>query len=127
MAKAPASNSKSIQKTDVLSSAVITSLATFILLTWSKSIPAEAAISPYVNEQLISVVAGIISVTLTLIFSLFRYEIKLKMHERDYTKKVKYLDQIISITTCESSKEQLETQKNTLLKDAAKAIVDEKL
>ncbi|EJT1896429.1 hypothetical protein NV115_003517 [Vibrio alginolyticus] len=56
-----------------------------------------------------------------------RYEVRLILHERDYTKKIKYLDQIMAVTTCPEAKKSLEERKNSLLKEAAQAIVEEKI
>ncbi|ARR08992.1 hypothetical protein Vc3S01_A1019 [Vibrio campbellii] len=37
------------------------------------------------------------------------------------------MDQIMAITTCPEAKKSLEEQKNALLKEAAKAIIEEKI
>jgi len=118
---------KGIQKSDILSSAAITSITTFILLTWSKTLPDGSIIAPYLTEQIISFSAGLISFFVTIALSYLRYEIRLICHERDYTKKIKYLNQIIEVTTCSKAKEELEMQKNELLKSAATAIIEEKI
>lgn len=118
---------KSIKKSDLFSGAAITGVITFIVLTWSKTLPSDSAFSPYVTEQMISFVAGLASYLITLGLTFSRYEISLILHERDYTKKIKYLNQIIALTTCPDAKKLLEEQKNNLLKKAAKAIVDEKI
>ncbi|EKH9202477.1 hypothetical protein P3394_19365 [Vibrio parahaemolyticus] len=128
MSNNSASNSdKAIKTTDVLSSAAITSIATFVLLTWSKTLPPDSAIASYVNEQTISFVAGLISLSVTLALSFVRYEVKLKLYERDYTKKIKCLNDMIAATSCTQTKEDLERQKNDLLKSAAQAVVQERL
>ncbi|MEZ9601122.1 hypothetical protein AB4232_20175 [Vibrio sp. 10N.286.46.A8] len=116
---------KGIKKSDVLSGAAITGVTTFILLTWSKTLPSSSAVAPYVTEQTISFAAGLASYLITLALSFGRYEISLILHERDYTKKIKYLEQIMTFTTCPEAKKTLEEQKNNLLKEAAKAIVEE--
>lgn len=118
---------KEIQKSDILSSAAITAVITFVMLTWSKSIPSDSFLYPYITEQTISFTAGLASYLVTLALAFFRYEISLQLHERDYTRKIKYLDQIIAITTCPNTKKDLEEQKNHLLKAAAKAIIEEKI
>lgn len=120
-------HTKEIQKTDVLSSAAITALITFIVLTWSKTISYDAAIFPYVTEQTISFVAGLASYLVTIALAFLRYEVRLLLYRRDYTKKIKYLDQIIDTTTCQHTKADLERQKNSLLIAAAKAISEEKV
>lgn len=119
--------SRGIQKTDVLSGAAITSVVTFLILTWTKSLPSDSTIHPYVSEQVISFTAGLVSYIVINILAFIRYEISLLLHERDYTKKIKYLDQIIAITTCQDSKIDLELQRNELLKAAAKAIIEERI
>ncbi|MFM4990254.1 hypothetical protein ACEUCB_21170 [Aeromonas veronii] len=65
---------------------------------------------------------------MTCLFALsLRYEVRLLLYRRDYTKKIKYLDQIIDTTSCPKTKADLERQKNTLLIAAAKAISEEKV
>ncbi|NAW59901.1 MULTISPECIES: hypothetical protein [unclassified Vibrio] len=118
---------KSIKKSDLLSGAAITGVITFIILTWSKTLPINSAFTPYVTEQTISFVAGLASYLITLGLAFSRYEVSLILLERDYTKKIKYLDQIMAITTCPEAKKSLEEQKNILLKEAAKAIIEEKI
>lgn len=119
--------SKGIKNSDLLSGAAITGLITFIILTWSKTLPSDSIYAPYVTEQTISFVAGLASYLITLGLAFCRYEISLILHERDYTKKIRYLDQIILITKCPETKKTLEEQKNALLKQAAKAIIEEKI
>lgn len=118
---------KNIKKTDLLSGAAITGLVTFIILTWSKTLPSDSAISPYVTEQTISFVAGLVSYLITLGLAFSRYEVSLILHERNYTKKIKYLDQIMTVTTCPEVRKSLEEQKNSLLKQAATDIIEEKI
>jgi hypothetical protein len=118
---------KGIKKSDVLSGAAITGVITFILLTWSKALPSNSAVTLYVTEQTISFTAGLASYLITLALAFARYEISLLLHGRDYTKKIKYLDQIMMLTTCPEAKTSIEEQKNSLLKQAAKAIVEEKI
>ncbi|MCP1315820.1 MULTISPECIES: hypothetical protein [unclassified Halomonas] len=118
---------KSIKKSDLLSGATITGLLTFVILTWSKTLPPSSVFVPYVTEQTISFLAGLLSYLITLGLAFCRYEVSLVLHGRDYTKKIKYLDQIIAITTCPETKKSLEEKKNDLLTQAAKAIVDEKI
>ena len=120
-------HTKEIQKTDILSRAAITALITFIVLTWSKTIPSDSAIFPYVTEQTISFVAGLASYLVTITLAHLRYEVRLLLYRRDYTKKIKYLDQIIDTTSCPKTNADLERQKNTLLIAAAKAISEEKV
>ena len=123
----PNHQTKGIKKSDVLSGAAITGVITFLMLTWSKTLPPDSTgIAPYVTEQTISFTAGLASYLITLALAFMRYEVNLILYERDYTKKIKYLDQIISITTCPNAKKTLEKQKNSLLTNAAKAIVEEK-
>ncbi|HHQ4543291.1 TPA: hypothetical protein ACSP10_004115, partial [Aeromonas veronii] len=100
-------HTKEIQKTDILSSAAITALITFIVLTWSKTIPSDSAIFPYVTEQTISFVAGLASYLVTITLAYLRYEVRLLLYRRDYTKKIKYLDQIIDTTSCPKTKADL--------------------
>lgn len=123
----PLKQKKGISKSDVFSSATLTGLATFILLTWSKSVEQDSVIAPYLTEQVVSFSAGIISFLFTLMLSFIRYEVNLKLHERDYTKKIKYLDQIISITPNPDTKKDLEEKKDKLLRAAANSIIDEKI
>lgn len=118
---------KGIKKSDVLSGAAITGVITFILLTWSKTLSSDSAVALYVTEQTISFTAGLTSYMITLALAFARYEISLILHERDYTKKIKYLEQIMTLTTCAEAKKSLEEQKNSLLKEAARAIVEEKI
>ncbi|MGI2150280.1 hypothetical protein ACRN97_16940 [Shewanella baltica] len=118
---------KGIKKSDVLSGAAITGVLTFVLLTWSKTLPSNSVAAPYITEQTISFAAALATYLITLTLAFIRYEISLILHERDYTKKIKYLEQIMTLTTCPEVKKSLEEQKNNLLKDAAKAIVDEKI
>ena len=118
---------KGIKKSDVLSGAAITGVITFLLLTWSKTLPSNSAINLYITEQTISFIAGLASYMITLALAFARYEINLILHERDYTKKIKYLEQIMMLTECPDVKKSLEEQKNNLLKAAAKAIVEEKI
>ncbi|ARR46242.1 hypothetical protein CAY59_18325 [Vibrio campbellii] len=118
---------KSIKKSDLLSGAAITGVITFVILTWSKTLPTDSAFAPYVSEQTISFVSGLTSYLITIGLALSRYEVSLILHERDYTKKIRYLDQIMAITTCPEAKKSLEEQKNALLKEAAKAIIEEKI
>lgn len=118
---------KGIKKTDVLSGATITGVITFVLLTWSKTLPANSAFTLYVTEQTISFTAGLASYLITLGLAFARYEISLSLHERNYTKKIKYLEQIMELTTCPNVKKSLEKQKNNLLKESARAIVEEKI
>lgn len=118
---------KEIKKSDVLSSAAITAVITFIVLTWSKTLSSDAAIFPYVTEQTISFVAGLASYSVTLALAFLRYEVRLFLYKRDYTKKIQYLDQIMSITTCPITKQDLEKQRNDLLISSAKAIIEEKI
>lgn len=118
---------KGIKKSDVLSGAAITGVITFILLTWSKTLSSDSAVTLYVTEQTISFTAGLTSYMITLALAFARYEISLILHERDYTKKIKYLEQIMTLTTCAEAKKSLEEQKNSLLKEAARAIVEEKI
>lgn len=118
---------KGIKKSDLLSGAAITGVITFILLTWSKTLSTNSALALYVTEQTISFTAGLASYLITLALAFARYEISLILHERDYTKKIKYLEQIMTLVTCPEAKKSLEEQKNTLLKKAAKAIVQEKI
>ncbi|ANR89048.1 hypothetical protein BBB50_15330 [Vibrio cholerae 2740-80] len=119
--------SRGIKKTDLLSGAAITGVATFFILTWSKTLPIDSTISPYITEQTISFMAGLVSYLITLVLSFIRYEISLILHERDYTKKIRYLDKIISITTCPEKKKEIEQKRNMLLREAANAIVEEKI
>lgn len=118
---------KGIEKTDVLSGAAISGVITFILLTWSKTLPSDSAITLYVTEQTISFTAGLASYLITLALAFAIYEIRLILHERDYTKKIKYLEQIMTLATCPEVKKSLEIQKNSLLKESARAIVEEKI
>ncbi|WP_367989853.1 hypothetical protein AB2S62_21835 [Vibrio sp. NTOU-M3] len=118
---------KGIKKSDLLSGAAITGVITFVILTWSKTLPTDSAFAPYVTEQTISFVAGLASYLITIGLAFSRYEVSLILHERDYTKKIKYLDQIMAITTCPETKKSLEEQKNVLLAEAAKAIIEEKI
>ena len=118
---------KSIKKADLLSGAAITGLVTFILLTWSKTLPTDSNFAPYVTEQTISFLAGLASYLITLGLAFIRYEVSLILHGRDYTKKIKYLNNIIAITTCPEAKKSVEEQKNVLLKKAAQAIIEEKI
>lgn len=118
---------KSIKKSDLLSGAAITGVITFVILTWSKTLPTDSAFAPYVTEQTISFVAGLASYLITIGLAFSRYEVSLILHERDYTKKIKYLDQIMAITTCPEAKKSLEEQRNVLLTEAAKAIIEEKI
>ncbi|EGQ8503936.1 hypothetical protein BS017_RS23185 [Vibrio parahaemolyticus] len=118
---------KSIKKSDLLSGAAITGVITFVILTWSKTLPTDSAFAPYVTEQTISFVAGLASYLITIGLAFSRYEVSLILHERDYTKKIKYLEQIMAITTCPEAKRSLEEQKNVLLTEAAKAIIEEKI
>lgn len=120
-------SSRSISKTDVFSSAALTGVITFVLLTWAKNISNDSMLRPYLNEETISFLAGLISFILTNILSYVRYEIKFIVHERNYTKKVKYLDNIITRTTCPKTLAKLEKQKNDLLISAAKQIVDQEI
>ncbi|WP_063662566.1 hypothetical protein [Aliivibrio fischeri] len=61
-----------------------------------------------------------------MLFSFIRYEVSFKVNQRDFTKKVKYLDQLIDITTCTNTRSELEDQKVELIKKAAKVIVEQK-
>ncbi|MGL5289688.1 MAG: hypothetical protein ACRC9N_09460 [Aeromonas sp.] len=118
---------KCIRKSDLFSGAVITSIITFLILTWSKTLPADSAFAPYVTEQTISFVAGLSSYFITIGLTFIQYNVSLTLYKRDYTKKVKYLDQIMEITTCPKAKKLLEEQKNILLIKAAKSIIEEKI
>ncbi|WP_447738646.1 hypothetical protein [Aeromonas veronii] len=118
---------KEIQKSDILSSAAITAIMTFIMLTWSKNLPADSVILPYITEQTISFIAGITSYSVTIILTLLRYEVRLLIYKRKYTKKIQYLDHLIAISTCPVAKKDLENRRSELLIDAAKSIINEDL
>ncbi|CDT56261.1 conserved hypothetical protein [Vibrio coralliirubri] len=127
MAERLPQQAKSIKKSDLLSGAAITGVITFVILTWSKTLSTDSAFAPYITEQTISFVAGLASYLITIGLAFGRYEVSLILHERDYTKKIKYLDQIMAITTCPEAKKSLEEQKNVLLTEAARAIIEEKI
>ncbi|MGR6831531.1 hypothetical protein [Aliivibrio wodanis] len=118
---------KGIKKSDVFNSAALSGVLTFILLTWSRNLPADSTLSPYMTEQTISFIAGVASFGFTMLFSFIRYEVSFKVNQRDFTKKVKYLDQLIDITTCSNTRSELEDQKVELIKKAAKVIVEQKI
>ena len=118
---------KGIKKTDVLSGATITCILTFILLTITKKIPPESAFFPYVTEQTISFAAGRVSSFISLLFSIIRYEVFFRVHERDYIKKINFLNKLIQHATCPKSKEELEQKKHKLLEDKANAILEKNL
>jgi hypothetical protein len=117
---------KGISKSDVFSSATLSGFLTFILLTWSKGLPVDSTLTPYMTEQTISFIAGIASFGFTILFSVIRYEVGFTVNRRDYTKKIKFLDQLIDTTTCSTARGQLEVKKTDLINQAAAAIVGQK-
>lgn len=118
--------SKGIKNQDVLSSAALTGIIMFVLLTWSKTLTDESLLSNYLSEQVLSFIAGALSYILTWLLSLIRYELKLRDYKRKFTKKVNFINLLIKDTTCdESTKELLAIKKNLTIK-AAKAIAEDK-
>ncbi|MFA0158138.1 hypothetical protein [Vibrio sp. 10N.261.46.A3] len=126
MSKYLATSGKSINKTDVASSATLTSVATFVLLTWSKTLTEESVFTHYVSEQTIAFSAGLISFSMTILLSYLRYKVRMINHKREYTDKVEFLDGLKAATSCEETKTKLEQQKNEILLAKASAVANER-
>ncbi|CED59828.1 putative uncharacterized membrane associated phage protein [Moritella viscosa] len=117
---------KGIKKSDVFTSVTLSGFLTFILLTWSKTLESSDFLHPYITEQTISFLTGITSFLLTLLFSFIRYEVSFIVNRREYTTKLKFLDELIEIAPFQNDKIELEKQKSVLIKHAADAIVKQK-
>ncbi|MCO6356569.1 hypothetical protein GBO14_17760 [Pseudoalteromonas shioyasakiensis] len=118
--------SKGIKNQDVLSSAALTGIIMFVLLTWSKTLTDESLLSNYLSEQVLSFIAGALSYILTWLLSLIRYELKLRDYKRKFTKKINFINLLIKDTTCDESTKELLTIKKNLTIKAAKAIAEDK-
>ncbi|GGA83398.1 hypothetical protein GCM10011369_26730 [Neiella marina] len=120
------SKQKTISKTDVLSSATLTSVTTFILLTWSKNLPETSPLAPYLKEPTIAFLSGLISCVATLVLARVRYRLRMIEHKRDYQDKVELLDKFINDTSCPETLEELNSIRNKLTVDKAKQVASEK-
>ncbi|MCG9575910.1 hypothetical protein L1D14_06600 [Vibrio tubiashii] len=125
MPKDTTTNNKNINTTDVLSSATITSVATFVILTWSKTLSEDSTLAMYMSEQVIAFLAGLTSFLVTIGLSYLRYKVRMKKHKCDYTDKLNAIDDLIKATKCDKTKKDLEQQRNTVIRNAAKAITEE--
>lgn len=121
------SSNKSISQTDVLSSAAISAILTFTLLSLSKDIDANHWSATFLTDQMISFIAGASSVAITFLLSVIRFRVNLTKHEWTSSRKLKFIDKLIQTSNCEDTKKSLEQQKNKLLLDTAKDALEEAL
>lgn len=68
MQNEPAELSKGVSKLDVMSGSTISGFLTFTLLTYSKQLPSDSFILPYLSDQGISFVAAGRTILITLLF-----------------------------------------------------------
>jgi hypothetical protein len=120
-------NKPTLAKKDVFSSAAITSLFTYILLGFSKSLEPEHDLIPYFSDICISTYAGILSVLLVFLLSLFRFRVNLILLDWKCTRKIKALDKLISVTTNQKLITNLKKQKDIIIYNTSKEIENNKL
>lgn len=118
---------RSITKTDVFSGATITAILTFSLLTLSKGLDSSHWLHPYLTDQLISLTAGIGSITITFLLSVLRFNVNLVMYNWTHTSKLKVINSLIQDTSCSVTKASLEKAKNKLIIETASKALSEKL
>ena len=127
MPSTPNSPSRQIKKSDVLSSAAVSGFLTFFLLTLSKEIEPNHWMLPYLTDHSISFLSGIVTAVVAFGLSLARFEISLMIQERDYKRKIYYLDKLIAKTTDEQTLSKLNTLRNSLIVKSAKKIASEEI
>jgi len=120
-------NKPTLAKKDVFNSAAITSLCTYILLGFSKSLDSEHYMIPYLSDVHISVYAGILSVAIVFLLSLLRFKINLILLDWKCTKKLKALDKLIQCTSNPKLISKLTLQKDRIINNASKEIECNKL
>jgi hypothetical protein len=120
-------NKPTLAKKDVLNSAAITSLCTYILLGFSKSLDSEHYLIPYLSDMHISAYAGILSITIVFLLSLLRFRSNLILLDWKCTKKLQALDKLIQGTNNPKLISKLTIQKDRIINDTSKEIEDNKL
>ncbi|WP_299662720.1 hypothetical protein [uncultured Psychromonas sp.] len=118
---------RTVSKGDLFSSATLSGLITFTLLTFSKNIEATHWAAPFLTDQVIAFISGSGSLALTFLFSLIRYEVGFIINKRDYTKKIDFIEGLISITSCQKKLKELEVTKNKIISEAAKSVLQQKI
>jgi len=120
-------NKPNLAKKDVFNSAALTSLCTYILLGFSKSLPANDPLIPYFTDICISAYAGILSVIIVFLLSLFRFRVNLVLFDWKCTKKLKALDKLIEGTENPKLIANLKKQKDRIIHNTSKEIEGSKL
>jgi len=118
---------RTVNKSDIFSSATISGLITFTLLTFSKNIDVTHWAAPLLTDQVIAFISGSVSLLLTFFFSLIRYEVGFIINKRDYTKKIAFIEGLIAITSCQKKLKELEVTKNKIIGEAAKSVFHQKI
>ncbi|WP_237673450.1 hypothetical protein [Vreelandella profundi] len=127
MSANPNNPMRQIKQSDVLSSATISGLLTFFLLTLAKEIDSNHWVVPYLTDHTISFFSGVATAAIALGLSFIRFEVNLIVQERDCKRKVYYLDKMISKTSDENTLSELKALRNKLLLSSAKKVVLEEV
>ncbi|OJA05153.1 hypothetical protein [Halomonas sp. QHL1] len=127
MSATPNNPTRQIKQSDILSSATISGLLTFFLLTLAKEIDSNHWVVPYLTDHTISFVSGVATAAIALGLSFIRFEVNLMVQERDCKRKIYYLDKMISKTSDENTLSELKTLRNKLLLSSAKKVVLEEI
>ncbi|MDO6507859.1 hypothetical protein Q4506_12920 [Colwellia sp. 4_MG-2023] len=118
---------RNISKSDLFSSATISGLLTFTLLSLAKTVDPTHWSATFLTDQYIAFISGAGSLVLAFFFSLLRYEISFIINKRDYTKKVEAMNALIAIATCEKKLKELEVIKNKIIGEAAQNVLQQKI
>ena len=122
MQNEPAELSKGVSKLDVMSGSTISGFITFTLLTYSKQLPSDSFILPYLSDQGISFVAAGGTILITLLFSILRVRVRLILHKREYTNKIKAINELLEFCNSQDEKDNLIKIKSDLIINAANKI-----
>lgn len=122
----PTPPTKGITNVDLVGGATLSSFIVYVLTTWTQSISIDSAIQLYINEQTIPFIAGVLTCITTKLWSLVGYEIQFILYERTYSKKLCFIDRVLSNTTCPIQRADYEKKRHELNLRSISKVISEK-
>jgi hypothetical protein len=113
-------------KKNVIRASIITAAVLSTFLTFSENVEASNAIKPYLTKVNLSLLASVVSILITYIFSILTFNLHLWLHGMKYSRKAKVLKRLIESCDNPSDKAEFEFQLLETKKQLARNVIDEK-
>tara|TARA_Y100000052_G_scaffold17345_1_gene16901 strand:- start:5227 stop:5613 length:387 start_codon:yes stop_codon:yes gene_type:complete len=122
----PTQPTKAITNVDLVGGATLSSFVVYVLTTWTQNVSAESALQLYINEQTIPFIAGALTCITTKLWSFIGYAARFKLYDMSYSKKLSFINKVLSNTTCPIQRADLEKKKHELNLSTISKVISEK-